>query len=148
MQTADRLGKFLDWFHNIDAIRPLIGAALDIDPGLLEAVAGPTFRVLELPLSPTLEDRFRALHGLLVARGNATARAVEWEWVRRGFSMRLGLCTAWPWKQPLPMGAVLVEGDSTRRCSRRWRVELDHPHIVCYGAGDDGVRRVVAIYRV
>ena len=146
--AADRLARFLDWYYNVPALRLLVAAGLEADESLLEGVMAPSFGVLNLPLCPTLEERFRALHRLLGDRGNPVRQAVEWAWVRLGFSLRHGLCPARPWKQSLPEGAVLVEGDAEARHSRRWRVELERPHIVCYGAGVDGVRRVMAVYRV
>jgi len=94
-----------------------------------------------------LEERFRALHRVLVGQGNAAARGLELEWIRRGFSLRHGLCPAQPWKQPLPPGCVLIEGDEHRPQLRRWRVELERLHFVCYGTGADGARCVVAVYR-
>ncbi len=145
---ADEVRRFLDWFYNAEALQPAIRAALAHDGHFVEdllASAGDAFRA---SLRPPLEERFRLLHRVLVQCGNAAALALEWEWVRRGFSLRHGLCPAQPWKRDLPGGAVLVEGDAGRRWSRRWRIELGGPHIVSCGANEAGVRCVVAVYRV
>jgi radical SAM superfamily enzyme YgiQ (UPF0313 family) len=148
LRAADAVRRLLDWFYNAEALRPLMQAALGNDSGFIAGMLASSGAFLAAPLRPSLEARFRLLHRLLVTGGNAAARALELAWVRRGFSLRHGLCPAQPWKQDLPAGAVLVEGEANRPWSRRWRVELDCPHIVSYGANDAGVRSVVAIHRV
>ena len=145
MREADGLRRFLDGFYNAADLQATIIAALENDAGFLNAAlsalgSGQGGRA-------PLEARFRALHRVLTEQGNAAARGLEWEWILRGFSLRHGLCPAQPWKQPLPAGCILVEGDERRPQLRRWRVELDRSHFVCYGTGADGARCVVAVYR-
>ncbi len=145
---ADRLRRFLDGFYNAPALRPTVIAAVRHDDGCVSRMAREQGAVLDWATCPPLEDRFRALHRALAATANPAVRDLEWEWVRRGFSLRHGLCEARPWKQGIPEGAVLVEGDATRPCTRRWLVDLGAPHVVCYGTGPDGARCVVAVYRL
>lgn len=148
LRAADELRWFLDWCYNAASLRPVVISALANDSAFVARLLASEREFLGAPLRPPLEARFRMLHRVLVGCGNPAARALEWEWIRRGFSLRHGLCPAEPWKRDLPAGAVLVEGDSERPTSRRWRVELDGPHIVCCGANAAGVRSVVAVYRL
>lgn len=148
LQTADRLQRFLDRFYNAPALTPAIREAVIAEPSFVPEALSGLAPALGSGVCPPLEQRLRALHGLLVSRQNPAARTVAWQWVRLGFSLRHGLAPARPWKGELPRSAVLVDGDAARPCARRWRVELGSPHIVCYGTGDDGGRCVTAIYRV
>lgn len=148
LQAADELRRFLDWFYNAEALRPVVLAAFGNDSGFIAKLLVLACEYFKPSLCPSLESRFRELHRVLLVCGNAAARALEWEWVRRGFSVRHGLCPAQPWKRDLPKGAELVEGDADRSWSRRWRVELAGPHIVSYGVNEASARCVVAIYRV
>ena len=145
LREADGMRRFLDGFYNAADLQATVISAVENNGQFLEA-ALPTLGSGHGGRAP-LEARFRALHRALVEQGNAAARGLEWEWIRRGFTLRNGLCPAQPWKQPLPAGCVLVEGDPQRPQLRRWRVELDRTHFVCYGTGPDGARCVVAVYR-
>ncbi len=148
LRESDRLRRFLDGFYNASGLQAAVIAAVENDAGFVEAAASALGETGEQGGRAPLEDRFRALHRVLAGQGNAAARGLEREWIRRGFSLRHGLCPARPWKQPLPDGRELIEGDEARPQLRRWLVELDRPHLVCYGKGDDGARCVVAVYRV
>ncbi len=158
LQQSDRLSKLIDWFYNAKELHLYFADANAVDPAFLSRFEGWGRGRMAFDIRPSLESRFETLHGFLkeeIARGEATAVALAailqrvcYRWFRLGFSARKGLCPAVSWKKEIPAGAVLVEGDPGAKVSQKWCVELDSPHLFCYGTGASGERAVVAVYRI
>jgi len=158
LQQSDRLSKLIDWYYNTAELHACFADAVEIEPALLARFEVWGRERMGFVIRPSLESRFETLNTFLQseAAGNIVHReALEavvqrlcYRWFRLGFSARNGLCPAVQWKQDIPPGAVLVEGDAGAKVSRKWRVELTPPHLFCYGTGASGERAVVAVYRL
>jgi len=157
LQQADRLSKLLDWYFNAEALHLFFADAAQACPSLLVRFEVWIRDREAFEVRPDLESRFRTLDVFLreLIREDSTltvplssvVQRLWYRWYRLGFSARNGLCPSMPWKKELPPDAVLVEGDPTVRIARKWLVELDPPHLFCYGTGACGERSVVAVYR-
>jgi radical SAM superfamily enzyme YgiQ (UPF0313 family) len=145
MEQADRLSKLMDWFYNALPLRDLVVSGMRANPQLLEALDRRFRETGGFGLCPNLEDRFLMLDSLV---DGETRGRLRYRWYRLGFSTRHGPCPATPWKGPIPGEAMRIEGDPAARVARSVRVELDAPHLFCYGTGPDGARAVVAVYRL
>jgi radical SAM superfamily enzyme YgiQ (UPF0313 family) len=160
LQQSDRLSKLIDWYYNAKELHGFFVEANTVEPTFLirieEWIRGR--QGFSSNSKPSLESRFETLNTFLkemIARGGATGSAwaaiahrLCYRWFRLGFSARNGLCPASTWNKEIPLDAVLVEGDAGARVSRKWRVELEPPHLFCYGTGSHGERAVVAVYLI
>lgn len=145
IEQADRLSKLMDWFYNAPALRDLVVSGMRANSRLLELIERRFVETGGFELCPNLEDRFLMLDSLV---DSGTRRHLRYRWYRLGFSTRHGPCPATPWRGPVPGNALRVEGDPAARVARSVRVELDGPHLFCYGTGPEGARAVVAVYQL
>ncbi|MEI6789145.1 MAG: radical SAM protein [bacterium] len=152
LKQADHLSKILDWFYNVESLRDLMVDAVGTSSNWLENFVSWVAVRTGFGLCPNLEDRFKVLAEYLVAHQDGEQSGLlnrlHYRWYRLGFSVRQGPCRAAQWKKAIPDTASILEGDPGVRVSRIWRVELDKPHLFCYGTGKRGERAVVAIYRL
>jgi radical SAM superfamily enzyme YgiQ (UPF0313 family) len=152
LEQADRLSKILDWFYNVESLRDLMVDAVKTLDDFLEKFVSWVATRTGFGLCPNLEDRFKVLAEYLAANpGGAQSsllNRLHYRWYRLGFSVRQGPCRAAMWKRAIPGTASILEGDSGVRVARVWRVELETPHLFCYGTGKRGERAVVAVYRL
>jgi hypothetical protein len=145
---VDRIARVVDGFYNVTVLREtFVDGVREIEgfPGDFAEFVGAR---AEGPFCPSLEQRFRWLDEFLSARHPRLVQGLRYQWFKLGFSTRQGLCPAEPWRGPIPESAVLVEGDASARFSQKWRVELDPPHLFCYGTGPRGERAAVAVFRL
>ncbi|MEI8351963.1 MAG: radical SAM protein, partial [bacterium] len=145
MEQADRLSKIMDWFYNSPSFHDLVVSGMRANARLLEMLDRRLKETGGFGLCPNLEDRFLMLDSLV---DGETRLRLRYRWYRLGFSTRHGPCPATPWKGPIPGNALRVEGDPAARVARAVRVELDVPHLFCYGSGSGGARAVVAVYQL
>lgn len=167
LQQSDRLSKLIDWYYNAKELHSAFADAVTIDPTFLSQFEVWSRERMGFGVRPSLEARFEAFHGFLTRLGRnqaeefepksqstqsplmaAVADRLSYRWFRLGFSARKGLRPAVLWKNEVPADAVLVEGDPGAKVSRTWQVELERPHLFCYGTGASGERAVVAVYRL
>lgn len=151
LQQSDRLSKLTDWFYNTRELHGAFVEAVKIDPEFLKKFENWSRGRMSFDRRPGLESRFRSLHDFLkskMAGMEGLAHRLGYNWVRLGFSARNGLYPAVLWKKEIPPEAVLVEGDAGAKVARQWWVELEEPHLFCYGTGPGGERAVVAVYRL
>ncbi len=152
LEQADRLSKILDWFYNVESLRDLMVDAVKTSDDFLGEFVSWVVTRTGFRLCPNLEDRFKVLAEYLVANSGGAPSSLlnrlHYRWYRLGFSVRQGPCRGAMWKKAIPDTASIIEGDAGIRVARIWRVELETPHLFCYGTGKRGERAVVAVYRL
>jgi radical SAM superfamily enzyme YgiQ (UPF0313 family) len=148
LRRVDRIARIVDGFYNVAVLRETCVAGVREIEGFLGEFAEFVAVRADGPFCPSLEQRFRWLDEFLSARNGRLVQGLRYQWFKCGFSTRQGLCPAEPWRTPVPESAILVEGDASKRFSQKWRVELDPPHLFCYGSGPRGERATVAVFRL
>ncbi len=147
MRRADHVAKVLDWFYNKPVLRDVFADGMLECADFLNQFTDRCEAITGEGRCPSLEVRFRLLDSFWEGRSETMVRRVRYLWFRNGFSARQGLCPATVWKEAIPGGAVLIEGDGRAVCSRVWRVVLGVPHYFCIGSGARGERAVLAVFR-
>ena len=144
LETARGLSNLADWFYNVPELRALMVDATRRIPGFWEKLVlfgeGMAFAVT----APSLENRFRLLDDFFCDRSTALRHALQYAWLKHGFSAQHGICRALPWKGPVPEAAVLVEGQAALRPARIFRVDLDQSYLFVYARE----RSAAAVYRM
>jgi len=158
LKQSDRLSKLMDWFYNTTELHTFFVDVVEIDPSSLSRFEMWCRGRMEFDVRPSLESRFETLHAFLMVeivqnieyskKVESVAHRLCYRWFRLGFSARNGLRPAALWKKEVPSDAVLLEGDAGAKVARKWRVELDFPHLFCYGTGPSGERAIVAVYQL
>jgi len=158
LAQSDRMSKIIDWYYNTPELHAVVIEAVIIDPGFLARFESWGRERMRFDVRPSLESRFQSLNTFIQLEIAANLPAADkfervahrlcYRWFQLGFSARKGLRPAVLWKQEIPPEAVLLEGNAEARVSRKWQVELDSPHLFCYGSGSRGERAVVAVYRL
>lgn len=158
LEQSDRLSKLIDWYYNTKELHVFFADAIVIDSSFLTRFEEWIRQRMSFDKRPSLESRFESLYAFFqteITGQVASSGALElvayrlcYRWFRLGFSARNGLRPAVLLKKGVPQDAVLVEGDSTARVARSWRVDIDMPYLFCYGTGAGGERSVVAVYQL
>ena len=143
---AHRLSRLVDWFYNVDAFRPLVRQAVIQDDGFW----GKLLLFMEqedlLHHCPSLENRYRLLDTYWERAGNPLRHAIQYAWLRSGFSSQKGIAPGEPWKAELPADAVLYEGLPPDKVHRRVRAMLDREYFFVYSTGEGPDRPAAAVY--
>lgn len=148
LQQARRLGQAVDWFYNALPLQPVTQRASGAIENFWELLL-PFIEARVAPgTGPGLDQRFRLLDGFFAAHPAEHRHRLHYAWLRHGLSARQGIVAAFPWKNRLPSGAALVEGDPAVPPSRFVRAALDADYIFAYAAGEGAGRQACAVYRL
>jgi radical SAM superfamily enzyme YgiQ (UPF0313 family) len=142
-----RLSRLIDWFYNVGAFRPLVCQAVARD----EEFWSKLLMFLEqegfVYHCPSLENRYRLLDSYWSREGNALLRhAVQYDWLKRGYSPQKGIACGEPWKAELPADVVLYEGTLPSKVHRIVRAVLDRDYFFVYCSGEGPERPAAAVY--
>jgi radical SAM superfamily enzyme YgiQ (UPF0313 family) len=144
---AQRLSRLVDWFYNVESFRPLVRQAVAGDslfwPKLLKFLE----REAVVYHCPSLENRYRLLDAYWTQDGNIDLRrAVQYDWLQRGFSSQKGIAPGEPWKAELPADTVLYAGTLPPKVHRIVRAQLDREYFFVYSSGEGPGRPASAVY--
>ena len=147
LAVARDLSRLLDRYYNAPALKKAVCLAAEETPDfwrrftafLAEQGGGGT--------CPDLEARFRLLDEFLSVIDSAPAarNRLRYDWMKWGLSTRRGICPVAAWKDAMPAGAQLVEGDGEAHFSRWYAVDLDRRYLFGYG-GAGGSRKATAVF--
>jgi hypothetical protein len=147
LNGAREFSKLLDWFHNASALQEAVHTANQLLPDFWEALHAFCRPLTDFGPCPGLEERFRMLDRFLADRCAPARQRLHFAWMKHGFSPRRGICRAQPRRGPLPVNAVLVEGDADAGVAREYSVRLDGEYVFRY-SDRNGDRRATAVFRL
>jgi len=145
LMRAQRLSRLVDWFYNVPAFQPLLRRGVMED----ETTVG---RLLDFLIGegmvfhcPSLDNRYRLLNRFW-SDSTPIRQALQYDWLKRGYSPQRGIAPGVPWKADVPPDAVLCEGEPVERFHRVVQARLDREYFFVYSGGEGAARSATAIY--
>lgn len=147
MLVAQQLSKVVDWFYQPPALQDVVVQASCILPAFWRELCAFCSMKTDLGMRPALMERFVMLSEFLGSESTELRHALQYAWMRTGFSPSKGICNATRLRGPVPGDAMLVEGNKDAALARMDVIDLDQRYLFGYGKRSISQAAVV-IYRL